>query len=345
MSPLRRPRYRIVLVLLASVLPYTVNAQTAASFKDVPANSTLFAPVEYLKEKGVLKGYDDGTFKPNNKVNRAEALKIILTPLLKPEDLPASPPAVYSDVKPTDWFAPYVELGRSSFKVIDGPPKATTFQGEKPVLKVQFLKMFFLANDIDPSASYSELKLPLASDVQQPAEWYYPALRYAIATSMTMVQQDGTLGPAKELTRGDVALILYRYAMYQDGRRTQALLSEAEAEISNVLELLGKKQTQQAEFASARALIASRGALSSKPEDAVVKGAVKTAEGFQLLVQSYRAGTEGRLQDVLQYTSDAWHLAEKAREYSPNLGTLSQQMQTIAKNMADEARALLEKPK
>ena len=169
-------------------------------------------------------------------------------------------------------------------------------------------------------------------------------MRYALASSIMTVNTSGQLEPARELTRADIAVFLYRFVMYQQSRRTQALLSETENEIVNVLQQLDAKDINQATYASARALVAARGALTSKPDEPLVKGALKTAEGFQLLVQAYAAGTAGKLDDVITLTKKAWTTADEARTFSPSLATLATQMQTIAKNMADNARALQAKP-
>jgi len=317
-------------------------AQPALSFSDVPANSPYFDAAEFLKQKGIMTGYADGTFKPLQGVNRAEAVKIIITSLATAQDLQAAQDTqvMYTDIPAGVWYAPYVEIARGKFGIVDGPPKATAFHGTDPVLKVQFLKMFFLALGTNPASTYSEITLPLSADVSNTSEWYYPYMRYALSTSMTMVTPDGSLTPAKTLTRGEIALLIYRYAMYVEGRRTQALLSESETEIVNVLQFIQDNHIDQAEYASARALLAARGALTSKPDEAVVKGAVKIAEGFQALVRAYRAGSEGRFDDLLTLTSDAWHLGEKAKEFSPGLETVATQMEAIAKNMADQARAM-----
>jgi hypothetical protein len=50
----------------------------------------------------------------------------------------------------------------------------------------------------------------------------------------------------------------------------------------NLLKMLDAKDINQAKYASARAILTSRGALASKPNEAVVKGAVKTAERFRV---------------------------------------------------------------
>jgi len=50
-------------------------------FKDVPANEWYTKYVCYAKAQGIIQGNPDGTFKPESKVNLAEALKITLKTL------------------------------------------------------------------------------------------------------------------------------------------------------------------------------------------------------------------------------------------------------------------------
>ncbi len=319
-------------------------AQTQ-SFSDVPKGHPAYDAVEYLKTQGIIGGYPDGTYRPDKKVNRAEAVKIIAAPLVKAEEVAGKTSTVFSDIAADAWFLPYVELAREKLGIVDGPPKKTAFLGDNPVLKVEFIKMLLLAHKADPVGAFAEIRLPLSDDVTNSDEWFYPYLRYALASSMTMLDTNtGTLGPARELTRGEVALLLYRYLMYKQGRRTQALLSEAENEIIVILNSLEKKNIDQAEYASARALIAARGAHASQPDVPLVQGAVKTAEAFRALVRAYRSGMSGDNEGVVKLAGDAWNLADRARELAPDLATVSGQIQAIAKNMADSARTLMAQP-
>ncbi len=331
---------RLVAASIALAAAPLTFAQSAASFSDLPTTHPAYAAVEYLKSQGIIQGYADGTFKPNQTVNRAEAVKILVAPLVSSADLAAMTTSSYTDVPAGSWYLSYVELANQKMHIIDGPPKSSVFRPTLPVTKAEYFKLLELSQGADPAGAYKEIRLPMSSDVQNPDDWFYPYMRYALASSMMTVNVDGTLAPAKTLTRSDVAIFLYRYLMFKQNRRTQALLSETENEIVNVLQQLDAKDSDQASFASARALIAARGALTSKPDEPLVKGALKIAEGFQMLVQAYKAGAEGRLEDVLKLAGDAWKTAEKAREFSPSLATLATQMQTIAKNMADSARAL-----
>ncbi|MBF6614598.1 MAG: S-layer homology domain-containing protein, partial [Chloroflexi bacterium] len=47
------------------------------SFSDVPTDNTFYANIECLACKGIISGYDDGTFRPNNQVTRGQIAKIV----------------------------------------------------------------------------------------------------------------------------------------------------------------------------------------------------------------------------------------------------------------------------
>lgn len=322
--------------LVVLMLPIAVHA---ASFKDVPSTHPAYDAIEYLKSMGIVNGYADGTFQPAKSVNRAEALKLILTPVLPQDGLNIYKKSPFTDVPEGSWFLPYVESARATLGIIAGPPEKTAFNPANPVQKAEFLKMFLLTQRIDVGGSYAELSKPLTPDVGT-ADWHFPYMRYALASSMVLVDEQGLLYPGKNLTRGDIAQMIYHFTMYQDGRRTQSLLSEAESDIVNIMTMIEKEELVHAQYASARATLAARGALTEDPDKAVVKGAVKTAEGFGLIVESYRAGKEGRLDDAIRLAGEAWTAAGRAQELSPSLSGVATQMQTLAKKLADSAREM-----
>ncbi|MDD5041293.1 MAG: S-layer homology domain-containing protein [Candidatus Peribacteraceae bacterium] len=337
-------RFLAGILALSVLLPSISLAAETTAFKDVPAGSPVAEAAEYLRSVGVLSGYPDPSdpsgqaalFRPDQKVNRAESIKIIIAPLLKPEALTQLTSTPFSDIKTGDWYLPYVEAARQN-SIVDGPPAKTAFNGTKPVTKMEFIKMILLAYRIDPN-SYSEISLPLSSDVIDPTAWFYPYLRYALTASMTMVTSEGTFDPGRELTRGDTALILYRFLMYRNGKRTQALLSESESEILIVLGSLKDNNPEQAEYASARALLAARGANAGAPNQPLVQGALKITEAFRAIVRAYRAGINQQFDESIRLCGDAWNLATRAKELSPGLANLSDQVQALAKNLADSAR-------
>ncbi|MBT4917373.1 hypothetical protein HN709_00115 [Candidatus Peregrinibacteria bacterium] len=106
-------RFLFTFLFLFSFVPGLVFAQ--ADFADID-DTDYEDSIESLSEMGVIQGYDDGTFKPLNSVNRAEMLKMIL--LAVDEDAQEYEGDCFPDV--TDqWFAPYVCLAKEK-GIVDG---------------------------------------------------------------------------------------------------------------------------------------------------------------------------------------------------------------------------------
>lgn len=54
------------------------SAQNQNSFNDILPETPFYIPAEFLKARNIIQGYADGQFRPDQPVNRAEALAIIL---------------------------------------------------------------------------------------------------------------------------------------------------------------------------------------------------------------------------------------------------------------------------
>ena len=112
----------IVLRLLTIILVTLLLAPSlvfADSFSDVTVkNSKHFAAIEYLYAKNVIGGYPDGTFKPEQTINRAEALKMVMLASSTGGEEESTPVVDFPDVSEDDWFYNYVNKGTSSVGVI-----------------------------------------------------------------------------------------------------------------------------------------------------------------------------------------------------------------------------------
>lgn len=56
---------------------YTVSAEDANKFTDVDANAWYYNSVMWMNAKGVIKGYEDSTFKPKESITRAEFTSMV----------------------------------------------------------------------------------------------------------------------------------------------------------------------------------------------------------------------------------------------------------------------------
>jgi|GEM_PF-2846511 len=79
-------------------------ADFSGKFRDLMKGQWYVPYVEAAARLGIIKGYEDGTFRPANTVNRAEFSKMITLACQLPVDLDHS---LFTDVKDGDWFATY----------------------------------------------------------------------------------------------------------------------------------------------------------------------------------------------------------------------------------------------
>lgn len=330
--------------LLTLLLPSVTFAQNIApfsqSFTDVSPRHTYYQAIEDLKKKGILAGYSDGTFRPDQKVTRAEAIKIIIAPLVEASVLASVTSTTFTDIPVGTWYLPYADIARQN-KIVDGPPTSPQFHGGRTVLLVEFLKMLFLANRLDPLTLGSDMVLPLSSDVLNSKEWYYPHIRLALASSIISVDSSGKLMPARQLTRGDTAGLLYAFLLSQEGKRLEAQLALAEADMNNVETMLRGQNLPEAEYAAARALLVARGAVASDEKSPLAQGSVQIAKSYGMLTVAVRAGVEKRYQDSLTSAGEAWRIAEALTQILPSLERAKLRIQALAKSVADQSRALL----
>ena len=102
-------RAELLKVLVATVASDAELTDSATCFPDV-GNEWFAKYICFAKEQGWVNGYADGSFRPNEQVNRAEALKMLINS--QGYQLPANVSTdSYIDVNPSDWFAPYVQAG------------------------------------------------------------------------------------------------------------------------------------------------------------------------------------------------------------------------------------------
>lgn len=91
--------------------------------------------VSYLVSNGIIDGYDDGTFKPENAINRAEFLKLVYVG--KQTEEPTR--RCFSDINPEEWYARYICTAKEE-GIIDGYPDGT-YQPERSINFAEAIKI------------------------------------------------------------------------------------------------------------------------------------------------------------------------------------------------------------
>ncbi len=96
-------------LLLACGVPGVSAAEVTAptqAFPDVQSSDYFFDAVESLSAEGILSGYEDGTFRPNQPVTREQVAKIISLALGL--DIENVEDPGFSDVTDSDYFYAYI---------------------------------------------------------------------------------------------------------------------------------------------------------------------------------------------------------------------------------------------
>lgn len=170
-------------------------------FSDIPGSHTYSSAIKYLKDNRIVKGYEDGTFRPNATLNRAEALKLILE--ANSIYAESTQKNNFSDVMNTAWFAPYVQ---TAFKrdIVKGYPDGT-FKPGNTVSRAEFLKMAIATGEF-PLPAFTSNPYP---DVQTNA-WYAPFFAFARDQKLIRTSTGNTAIPNNPITRGEAADVIYK---------------------------------------------------------------------------------------------------------------------------------------
>jgi len=81
--------------------PAVDNAQI---FSDIPTDHWCYEAIRYLKAKNSISGYDDGSFKPNNSVTRAEFIKMLVGIFAGNTELTEDFVSQFTDLNGTEWY-------------------------------------------------------------------------------------------------------------------------------------------------------------------------------------------------------------------------------------------------
>lgn len=201
---------RITLTLVSLLLALgAVPLALAANFPDVPSSHPNYTAIMFLKDRSVIRGYEDGTYKPTRNVTRAEFLKIIM--LAAGHAIPSLPLSSdpFPDVSGGLWSAGYIKAA-VDLGVVSGYPDRL-FRPDRTVSRVEALKMMLKANGIteftlSDGTSFSDVPAGV---------WYRKFALYALTAHLFDPSSGNKMLPDLPLTRALVAEMVYRFYQYR----------------------------------------------------------------------------------------------------------------------------------
>lgn len=192
-----KKKYYFVAVLILALFLSVVNPVSA--FSDVSEHWAKQDIMELL-EKGGITGYEDGSFRPNAEITRAEVVTM-LNRLMKWQE---ESKTAFSDVKEEDWFAKEVATA-----VAKGYVKGYSdgnFYPNKAVTRAEIAVMVARAYGLEAKA---ELHSQFA-DSDKIADWAKPSINALLGEELMKGYPDNTYRPENKVTRAEVATLFHR---------------------------------------------------------------------------------------------------------------------------------------
>ncbi len=169
-----------------------------AVFNDVSDSHWAYPSIVNMKNKGVINGFEDGSFKPDASVTRGQfvcaLIKFLNTPV-------ATYQKTFTDVSENDWYASYIQTAYNSGYVMgDG----ATFRPNDTITRQE---MAVIVSRVLNKEGTAEMKF---TDTDKISEWAKQSISNVLALGVMTGNSDGSFAPLAETTRAQMAVILER---------------------------------------------------------------------------------------------------------------------------------------
>ncbi|MFC9775057.1 S-layer homology domain-containing protein [Paenibacillus chitinolyticus] len=230
--------FSLSVLVLGMLLPNFVQAASTGTLTDLD-RSYAQKEIEGLISEGILSGYPDGTFKPENPITRAEFAKILVLALGLKEEPAKS--ASFHDVDASSWYSGYV--GSLVASGITQGTTASTFSPDAKVTREELVVFFVRAFGLAERASVKSPTTKL-TDLDLASDWAKPSVSLAYEIGFVNGIDNGEGGllfkPKSSSDRQAVARLAYEFKT-----NNKAYLSKAEEILASKPEVTQPEQQIQ----------------------------------------------------------------------------------------------------
>ena len=202
-----RTKKRILPVLMAAIIAITgfsiagTNQAAAATknFTDLPSNHWAYSSIQKMREKGIIKGYPDGRFKPSATVTYGEFIKMAVVALNGKDDIVNASDA-------THWASGYYKAAMD--KNLFNSKQISERQLSRDIPRADMALISANAIKAGTVDGYAEL-IESLPDVDKTTVNEYQIVQ-AYGSGLITGYEDGTFRPDGVLTRAEASTVIYR---------------------------------------------------------------------------------------------------------------------------------------
>lgn len=326
-APMHNRKLLAVTALFA--VPFTAFAldfsRAHLPYTDVDPATPESAAISMLTAEEVVRGYDDGTFRPAQQLNRAEFLKIVIQTAYSNflEAYVGPDEQCFTDVPLDAWFMPYACFGKEH-DIVSGYPDAKLPKDQWPLKPERNVNY---AEALKILAQLYEYQLTN----QEGDTWYDPYYRAAIehGTALSI-----NLPFDAELTRGQMARLAAAFLAESQGQlknyrlaeRGEYVASSASSMSSSVSSSASSEPSSSSAMSSSAMSSSSSSSvgftlpsishflLSGRTSDSIADGAVRSVEAAHLRAAEVTLYQEVTALDYLELVNEQGQVVATLRQ-------------------------------
>ncbi|WP_017726197.1 S-layer homology domain-containing protein [Halalkalibacterium ligniniphilum] len=178
-------------------------------FRDVPADHWAFEQLHFLKDRGVLRGYEDGTVGASQQLRRAQAASMLVREFKLRENNATYPDPGFSDIS-TDFYAYHDIAAIAGAGFMTGRDNGS-FGPNGTLTRGQMAVILYRAYGLEGQATSGGQRFPDVS----PDFWAYKEIEALVAAGIASGYENGNFGPNDPVSRAQFAVFLHRAITHQ----------------------------------------------------------------------------------------------------------------------------------
>ena len=179
-----------------------------SAFTDADPTAWYHDGVHYVLENGVMSGYGNGKFGPNDTTSRAMLAQILYNMQGKPAIRSGIP---FEDVSESNWYAMAISWAESN-GIIGGYGNGKFGPNDDLTREQLVTIMYRYAKNKGIDVSVGEDTNILSyNDAFDVSEWAIPAMQWAVGSGLITGRTALTLNPKDKANRAEIATIIMRY--------------------------------------------------------------------------------------------------------------------------------------
>lgn len=196
---MKRVVFLILCVLIISSIVF------AATFSDVPSNHWAYESIARLSDDGVILGYGDGAYHPDENVSYGQFIKLVMATEFPEESFEST--GITGDYN--HWAAPYVKLAEI-YGIIDAG-NVTIDNVDLPIPRIKMVSIISMADMILHDEEFDSTKSLIFTDIFGVIGKERTLLQHAYSRGLVLGDAEGTFRPNEYMIRSEAAMMIYRF--------------------------------------------------------------------------------------------------------------------------------------